>query len=103
MSLDDEEEHDPEIEPAPVCTDPTRNVDVDSSDSSDVGDYSDDQAEVSIEQAAAYKNIAPVMFTRPLATGSEKPPYELLDKMSYMEGKDRLVFTISSTQGIAAD
>ena len=93
MSLDDEEEHDPEIEPAPVCADPTRNVDVDSSDSSDVGDYSDDQAEVSIEQAATYKNIAPVMFTRPLATGSDKPPYELLDKMSYVEGKDRLVFT----------
>jgi RNA polymerase sigma factor (sigma-70 family) len=49
--------------------------------------------EVSIEQAATYKNIAPVMFTRPLATGSDRPPYELLDKLSYLEGKDRLVFT----------
>ena len=91
--MDDEEEHDSEIESAPVCADPTRNVDVDSSDTSDLGDYSDDQEEVNIEQAATYENIAPVMFTRPLATGSDRPPYELLDKMSYLEGKDRLVFT----------
>ncbi len=54
MSLDDDEEHDSEIESAPVCADPTRNVDVDSSDTSELGDYSDDQEEVSIEQAGRY-------------------------------------------------
>ena len=93
MSLDDEEEHDSEIDSAPVCADPKPDVDVHSSDTSDDGEFSDTQEEASIEQAASYADISPVMFTRPLATGSDKPPYELIDKMSYVEGKDRLVFT----------
>ena len=91
--MDDEEEHDSEIDPAPVSATTTPDVDVQSSDASDHSFHSDDEAEASIEQANAYKNISPVMFTRPLATGSDKPPYELIDKMSYTEGKDRLVFT----------
>ena len=91
--MDDEEEHDSEIDPAPVSATTTPDVDVQSSEASDHSLHSDDEAEASIEQANAYKNISPVMFTRPLATGSDKPPYELIDKMSYTEGKDRLVFT----------
>ena len=77
-----------------MCATTTPDVDV-HSDTSDDGDHSDDQAEASIEQAAAYTNISPVMFARPrpFATGSDKPPYELIDKLSYVEGKDRLVFT----------
>ena len=92
VALDDEEEHDSETQPAHVCADPKPDVDV-NSDTSDDGYHSDTIPEASIERATAYANISPVMFTRPLATGSDKPPYELLDKMNYVEGKDRLVFT----------
>ena len=92
VELDDEEETDVESDPAPASASAS-NVDVQQTEPpSDSGTDSDPEPESSIDRAEQLPEISPVMFSRPRATGSDRPPFELLDKMTYTAGKDRLIF-----------
>ena len=92
VELDDDEETDGESDPAHASASAS-NVDVQQTEPpSDSGSDSDAEPELSIDRAEQLPEISPVMFSRPRATGSDRPPFELIDKMTYTNGKDRLIF-----------
>ena len=81
VELDDEEETDGESDPAHAGASAS-NVDVQQTEPpSDSGSDSDAEPELSIDRAEQLPEISPVMFSRPRSTGSDRPPFELIDKM----------------------
>ena len=91
VELDDDEETEVEPDPAHASASAS-NVELQPAPPSDSGSDSDAEPESSIDRAEQLPEISPVMFSRPRATGSDRPPFELIDKMTYTAGKDRLIF-----------
>ena len=53
---------------------------------------SDIENEMSVDVSLVMNKLSNQLFSRPHATGRDRPPYELLDAMTPEEGKDRLIF-----------
>ena len=80
VELDEDEETEVEPDTAHASASAS-NVVVQPEPHSESGSDSDAEPESSIDRAEEFPQISPVMFSRPRATGSDRPPFELIDKM----------------------
>ena len=53
---------------------------------------SDIENEMSVDVSLVMNKLSNQLFSRPHATGRDRPPYEMLDAMTPEDGKDRLIF-----------